>query len=86
MHPTAKSAIGVLALTSFTRCPFCSLKLFSDDGDSFALEATQASVRGVQVGSPSHGTPSKRRRIQLGWEVLRDHLQPQHSDFDIIPW
>lgn len=83
MRPTAKSAIGVLPLTS---CPFCSLKLFSDDGDSFALEATQASVRAVQVGSPSHGTPSKRRRIQLGWEVLRDHLQPQHSDFDIIPW
>lgn len=82
MRPTAKSAIGFLALTSFTRCPFCSLKLFSDDGDSFALEATQASARAVQEG----GTPSKRRRIQLGWEVLRDHLQPQHSDFDIIPW
>uniref|UniRef100_A0A6Q2X681 non-specific serine/threonine protein kinase n=1 Tax=Esox lucius TaxID=8010 RepID=A0A6Q2X681_ESOLU len=32
------------------------------------------------------GTPSKRRRIELGWEVLRDHLQPHHSDFDIIPW
>uniref|UniRef100_A0A8D0A1H1 non-specific serine/threonine protein kinase n=1 Tax=Sander lucioperca TaxID=283035 RepID=A0A8D0A1H1_SANLU len=29
---------------------------------------------------------SKRRRIELGWEVLRDHLQPQHNDFDVIPW
>uniref|UniRef100_A0A8C5ALW6 non-specific serine/threonine protein kinase n=1 Tax=Gadus morhua TaxID=8049 RepID=A0A8C5ALW6_GADMO len=34
----------------------------------------------------TEGTPSKRRRIELGWEVLREHLQPQHSDFDIIPW
>uniref|UniRef100_A0A6Q2YDU3 Telomere-length maintenance and DNA damage repair domain-containing protein n=1 Tax=Esox lucius TaxID=8010 RepID=A0A6Q2YDU3_ESOLU len=39
----------------------------------------------TQKGSPQ-GTPSKRRRIELGWEVLRDHLQPHHSDFDIIPW
>uniref|UniRef100_A0A8B9JDI4 ATM serine/threonine kinase n=1 Tax=Astyanax mexicanus TaxID=7994 RepID=A0A8B9JDI4_ASTMX len=29
---------------------------------------------------------SKRRRVELGWEVLRDHLQPQHNDFDMIPW
>uniref|UniRef100_A0A671YCG8 non-specific serine/threonine protein kinase n=1 Tax=Sparus aurata TaxID=8175 RepID=A0A671YCG8_SPAAU len=28
----------------------------------------------------------KRRRIELGWEVIRDHLQPHHNDFDIIPW
>uniref|UniRef100_A0A8D0A1F8 non-specific serine/threonine protein kinase n=1 Tax=Sander lucioperca TaxID=283035 RepID=A0A8D0A1F8_SANLU len=28
----------------------------------------------------------ERRRIELGWEVLRDHLQPQHNDFDVIPW
>ncbi|XP_053342610.1 serine-protein kinase ATM isoform X1 [Clarias gariepinus] len=29
---------------------------------------------------------SKRRRMELGWETLRDHLQPHHSDFDMIPW
>ncbi|KAK2847025.1 hypothetical protein Q5P01_010024 [Channa striata] len=53
-------------------------QLFSDDNDTHVLEVTQASI--------SHGSASKRRRIELGWEVLRDHLQPQHSDFDVIPW
>ena len=50
------------------------------------LEVTQVPLRATQRGSASEGTPSKRRRIELGWEVLRDHLQPQHSDFDVIPW
>ncbi|XP_038141476.1 serine-protein kinase ATM [Cyprinodon tularosa] len=61
-------------------------QLFSDGSDAQTLEVTQASFRGTQMGSPSHGAASKRRRIELGWEVLRDHLQPQHSDFDVIPW
>lgn len=38
------------------------------------------------MASPTHGTASKRRRMELGWEVIRDHLQPQHTDFDVIPW
>ncbi|XP_070685735.1 serine-protein kinase ATM [Pempheris klunzingeri] len=61
-------------------------QLFSDDNDMHIVEVTQASVRATLMGSPTHGTASKRRRIELGWEVLRDHLQPQHSDFDVIPW
>ncbi|XP_029458325.1 serine-protein kinase ATM [Rhinatrema bivittatum] len=31
-------------------------------------------------------TPSKRRRIELGWEVVRENLQRSHNDFDVIPW
>uniref|UniRef100_A0A672YB26 non-specific serine/threonine protein kinase n=1 Tax=Sphaeramia orbicularis TaxID=375764 RepID=A0A672YB26_9TELE len=50
------------------------------------LEVTQTSHRATQMGSPTHGAASKRRRIELSWEVLRDHLQSQHSDFDVIPW
>nr|XP_046246217.1 serine-protein kinase ATM isoform X2 [Scatophagus argus] len=61
-------------------------QLFSDDNAPHVLEVTQALIRPTQVGSPTHGAASKRRRIELGWEVLRDHLQPQHSDFDVIPW
>ncbi|XP_059186754.1 serine-protein kinase ATM [Centropristis striata] len=61
-------------------------QLFSDNNDTHILEVTQASLRATNMGSPTHGAASKRRRIELGWEVLRDHLQPQHSDFDIIPW
>lgn len=62
------------------------MQLFSDDSDTHVLEVTQASIRATQMGSPTHGAASKRRRIELGWEVLRDHLQPQQSDFDTIPW
>ncbi|XP_030599575.1 serine-protein kinase ATM-like [Archocentrus centrarchus] len=61
-------------------------QLFSDDSDTHILEVTQASIRATQMGSPTHGAASKRRRIELGWGVLRDHLQPQHNDFDVIPW
>ncbi|XP_068564532.1 serine-protein kinase ATM [Cebidichthys violaceus] len=61
-------------------------QLFRDDNDPHVMEVTQASVRATHVGSPTHGAASKRRRIELGWEVLREHLQPQHNDFDVIPW
>ncbi|XP_019903465.2 serine-protein kinase ATM isoform X2 [Esox lucius] len=60
-------------------------QLFSEDNNVQFVEVTQVHLRATQKGSPQ-GTPSKRRRIELGWEVLRDHLQPHHSDFDIIPW
>ncbi|KAJ7995488.1 hypothetical protein DPEC_G00245090 [Dallia pectoralis] len=60
-------------------------QLFSEDSDVQFVEVTQAHLSATQRGS-THGTPSKRRRIEVGWEVLRDHLQPHRSDFDIIPW
>jgi ataxia telangiectasia mutated family protein len=60
------------------------LQLFTGDVGVQVLEVTQLPARS-RAGA-TEGTPSKRRRIELGWEVLREHLQPQHSDFDIIPW
>ncbi|XP_035183026.1 serine-protein kinase ATM isoform X2 [Oxyura jamaicensis] len=30
--------------------------------------------------------PSKRRRIELDWEVIRENLQRSQKDFDVIPW
>ncbi|XP_076837050.1 serine-protein kinase ATM isoform X2 [Brachyhypopomus gauderio] len=50
-------------------------QLFSQD--------VRVEIRGLQTGSPQG---SKRRRVELGWCVLRDRLQPHHSDFDMIPW
>uniref|UniRef100_A0A1A7X0C2 non-specific serine/threonine protein kinase n=1 Tax=Iconisemion striatum TaxID=60296 RepID=A0A1A7X0C2_9TELE len=61
-------------------------QLFSDDSDCQMLEVTQAPLRATHVGSPSPGSASKRRRVEMSWAVLRDHLQPQQSDFDVIPW
>lgn len=62
------------------------MQLFDDSSDSHILEVTQVTVKATQKDSPMHGAASKRRRIELGWGVLRDRLQPQHSDFDVIPW
>uniref|UniRef100_A0A4W3IE35 non-specific serine/threonine protein kinase n=1 Tax=Callorhinchus milii TaxID=7868 RepID=A0A4W3IE35_CALMI len=42
-------------------------------------------IDSTQSASPQ-GTPSKRRRIELGWEVIRENLQKSQSDFDMIPW
>ncbi|NP_001081968.1 ATM serine/threonine kinase L homeolog [Xenopus laevis] len=57
-------------------------QLFTEDTQ--VLDITQASFL-VTQREPS-GAASKRRRIELGWEVLRDNLQKSHNDFDIIPW
>uniref|UniRef100_A0A8C5DKK5 non-specific serine/threonine protein kinase n=1 Tax=Gouania willdenowi TaxID=441366 RepID=A0A8C5DKK5_GOUWI len=61
-------------------------QLFTDDGNPHMVEVSQSSLRATHVGSPTRGTASKRRRIEMGWDVLRDRLQPQHNDFDVIPW
>ncbi|XP_060036103.1 serine-protein kinase ATM isoform X1 [Erinaceus europaeus] len=31
-------------------------------------------------------TPCKKRKIELGWEVIKDHLQKSQNDFDLVPW
>ncbi|OXB62859.1 hypothetical protein ASZ78_015403 [Callipepla squamata] len=55
--------------------PKDSLKVFTED--TKVLEITQ----------PSGDTgPSKRRRIEFGWEVIRDNLQKSQKDFDVVPW
>lgn len=56
-------------------------QLFLGNHDTQILEVTQPSLRLTETG-----TPSKRRRLEMGWEVLLEHLQLQRSDFDIIPW
>uniref|UniRef100_A0A1A8U1C7 non-specific serine/threonine protein kinase n=1 Tax=Nothobranchius furzeri TaxID=105023 RepID=A0A1A8U1C7_NOTFU len=61
-------------------------QLFSEDSDCQMLEVTQAPLRATHMSSPTPGSANKRRRVEMSWAVLRDHLQPQHSDFDVIPW
>ncbi|MEE6472818.1 hypothetical protein FKM82_009734 [Ascaphus truei] len=59
-------------------------QLFTED--TRVLEITQASFAMTQRESSGGGVPSKRRRIELGWEVVRDNLQRSHHDFDVVPW
>ncbi|MBN3300154.1 ATM kinase, partial [Amia calva] len=58
-------------------------QLFTNDTQ--VLEVTQSHLLVTHRESPQ-GTPNKRRRIEVGWEVIRDHLLPSSSDFNIIPW
>ncbi|KAM6385449.1 serine-protein kinase ATM isoform 3-T6 [Alca torda] len=53
--------------------------------DTKVLEITQ-SYTVSQRESSDETVPSKRRRIELGWELIRDNLQRSQKDFDVIPW
>nr|XP_014351298.1 PREDICTED: serine-protein kinase ATM [Latimeria chalumnae] len=58
-------------------------QLFTQDASM--LEMTQSAFATTQRESGQE-TPSKRRRTELGWEVIRENLQRTQNDFDIIPW
>ncbi|XP_013917836.1 PREDICTED: serine-protein kinase ATM [Thamnophis sirtalis] len=49
------------------------------------LEVTQSYGVTQQEDGSGEG-PSKRRRIELGWEVIQEHLQKSQNNFDVIPW
>ncbi|NXY15996.1 ATM kinase, partial [Atrichornis clamosus] len=53
--------------------------------DTKVLEITQ-SYSVSQRESSEDTVPNKRRRIELGWEVIRDNMQRSQKDFDVIPW
>lgn len=57
------------------------MKVFTED--TKVLEITQ-SYTVTQSGGDA--LPSKRRRIELGWEVIRDNLQRSQKDFHVVPW
>uniref|UniRef100_A0A8C3XBW8 non-specific serine/threonine protein kinase n=1 Tax=Cyanoderma ruficeps TaxID=181631 RepID=A0A8C3XBW8_9PASS len=53
--------------------------------DTKVLEITQS--YGVSQREAGEDTvPNKRRRIELGWGVIRDNVQRSQKDFDVIPW
>lgn len=53
--------------------------------DTKVLEVTQSYAVITQGDGDGEG-PSKRRRIELGWEVIQEHLQKSQNSFDVIPW
>lgn len=61
----------------------CLFQVFTED--TKVLEITQSYAITQRESGDGEG-PSKRRRIELGWEVIRDNLQKSQNDFDVIPW
>ncbi|KAM5183486.1 serine-protein kinase ATM [Callospermophilus lateralis] len=53
--------------------------------DTRSLEISQ-SYTTSQRESRDYSTPCKRRKIELGWEVIKDYLQKSQNDFDLVPW
>ncbi|NXW30571.1 ATM kinase, partial [Phaetusa simplex] len=53
--------------------------------DTKVLEITHSYTVSQREAS-DETAPSKRRRIELGWELIRDNLQRSQKDFDVIPW
>lgn len=53
--------------------------------DTRSLEISQ-SYTTTQRESSEYSTPCKRKKIELGWEVIKDHLQKSQNDFDLVPW
>ncbi|XP_037697256.1 serine-protein kinase ATM isoform X2 [Choloepus didactylus] len=58
-------------------------QVFNEDTRSLEISQTYSST---QRESPDYSALFKRRRIELGWEVIKDHLQKPQNDFDLVPW
>uniref|UniRef100_A0A4X2LA63 Serine-protein kinase ATM n=1 Tax=Vombatus ursinus TaxID=29139 RepID=A0A4X2LA63_VOMUR len=53
--------------------------------DTRVLEISQSYATSPRDFCSGH-TPTKRRKIELGWEVIKDYLQKSQNDFDLVPW
>ncbi|XP_064027162.1 serine-protein kinase ATM isoform X2 [Pogoniulus pusillus] len=58
-------------------------QVFTEDTKVLEVAPTYAIS---QKESSDETMPKKRRRIERGWEVVRDNLQRSQKDFDVIPW
>ncbi|XP_068000723.1 serine-protein kinase ATM [Melanerpes formicivorus] len=58
-------------------------QVFTENTKDLEIASTYAAS---QKESSDETMPSKRRKIEPGWEVIRDNLQRSQKDFDVIPW
>ncbi|XP_006899108.1 PREDICTED: serine-protein kinase ATM [Elephantulus edwardii] len=58
-------------------------QLFNESTRSLEISQSYAiTQRDFSNGS----VPCKKRKIELGWEIIKDHLQKSQDDFDLVPW
>ncbi|KAF6332533.1 ATM serine/threonine kinase [Rhinolophus ferrumequinum] len=53
--------------------------------DTRSLEISQ-SYTTTQREFSDNSVPRKKRKIELGWDVIKDHLQKSQNDFELVPW
>lgn len=56
------------------------LQVFNEDTRS--LEISQY----YTITQREYSVPCKKRKVELGWDVIKDHLQKSQSDFELVPW
>ncbi|XP_038177673.1 serine-protein kinase ATM isoform X1 [Arvicola amphibius] len=54
------------------------------NADTRSVEISQSYT--TQRESTDYSVPRKKRKIEVGWEVIKDHLQKSQNDFDLVPW
>ncbi|XP_036048710.1 serine-protein kinase ATM isoform X2 [Onychomys torridus] len=57
-------------------------QLFNEDTRSVEISQSYTTQR----ESTDYSVPCKKRKIEVGWEVIKDHLQKSQNDFDLVPW
>ncbi|XP_054448480.1 serine-protein kinase ATM [Pteronotus mesoamericanus] len=50
-----------------------------------SLEISQ-SYTTTQGEFSDYNVHCKKRKIELGWDVIKDHLQKSQNDFELVPW
>lgn len=57
-------------------------QLFNEDTRSVEISQSYTTQR----ESTDDSIPCKKRKIEIGWEVIKDNLQKSQNDFDLVPW
>ncbi|XP_070480934.1 serine-protein kinase ATM isoform X2 [Equus przewalskii] len=58
-------------------------QVFSEDTKSLEISQSYATT---QRECNDSSVSCKKRKIELGWEVINDRLQKSQNDFDLVPW
>ncbi|XP_045338650.1 serine-protein kinase ATM isoform X8 [Leopardus geoffroyi] len=58
-------------------------QVFNEDTRSLEISQSYAIT---QRELNDYGATCKKRKIELGWDVIKDHLQKSQNDFDLVPW
>ncbi|XP_016073693.1 PREDICTED: serine-protein kinase ATM isoform X3 [Miniopterus natalensis] len=53
--------------------------------DTRSLEISQPYTT-TQREISDYSVSCKKRKIELGWDVIKDHLQKSQNDFELVPW
>ena len=78
-----KPCVYVLEAQFISHCCYVVFQLFSTG--VHAIDVTQASFAGERSTQPA-GPAAKKRRLESGWQALRQAIIQHGHRFTVIPW